>query len=239
MAEQPRLFTFLVEDRSAAALLVTESNRAAWDRLQRWREWPGHALALSGPQGAGKSHMALAWAEQARAGVCWPQDRAMDVFERFGGRVVVDDADRYPDEPHLALLLDAARYRPGAAVLLVGRDLPDAWPAGLVDLRSRLAAMPVVEVGQPDDAMLAGVLERLCRARFMKLTEKAARYLVHHMERSFAAAHAVTDALDRIHVRGARPVSVGVAAKALRSIWAEAPEPDAGEAALDAQSEDV
>jgi chromosomal replication initiation ATPase DnaA len=239
MVDQPRLFTFLLEDRSAAALLVTEANRDAWDRLQRWREWPGHAVALTGPLGAGKSHMALAWAEQARAGVCWPQDRAMDVFERFGGRVVVDDADHYPDEPHLALLLDAARNRPGAAVLLVGRDQPGRWPAGLKDLRSRFTALPVLELGEPDDELLAGVLDRLCRARFIKLTEKAATYLVRHMERSFAAAHAVADAIDRVHRHGARPVSIGVAARALRTLGGDAPEPEAGEAALDAQAEDV
>ncbi len=239
MADQPRLFTFLVEDRSAAALIVSESNQDAWTRLQSWREWPGRVMALSGPVGAGKSHMALAWAELARAGVCWPQDRAMDVFERFGGRLVLDDADRYPDEPHLALLLDAARNRPGAAVLLVGRDPPAQWRPGLKDLYSRFAAMPVLELREPDDDLLAGVLERLCRARFIKLTEKAATYLVRHMERSFAAAHAVADAIDRMHVRGARPVSIGLAARALRSLGGEAPEPEAGEAALDAQAEEV
>jgi chromosomal replication initiation ATPase DnaA len=238
MADQPRLFTFLIEDRSADALLISQSNRAAWERLGQWSEWPGGAIALTGPKGAGKTHMALAWAERARAGVCWPQDRAMDVFDRFGGRVVVDDADQYPDEPHLALLLDAARQRRGAAVLLVGEAPPDRWPARLRDLRSRFAAVPVLELGDPDDDLLAGVLDRLCRARFIKLTDKAARYLVSHMERSFAAAHAVADALDRVHRRGARPVSIGVAARALRTLG-DAPEPDPGEAALDAEAEDA
>ena len=239
MADQPRLFSFLLEDRSAAALLVTESNGAAWAGLHRWPEWPGGALALVGPPGAGKTHMALAWAETASAGVCWPQDRAMDVFERFNGRMVLDNADRYPDEPHLALLLDAARTTPGAAVLLVGQDRPDRWPVGLRDLRSRLSAMPQLTLGEPDDILLAGVLDRLCKARFIKLTEKAGTYLVMHMERSFAAAQAVAETLDRIHVRGARPVSVGVASRALRKLGGDAPEPEAGEAALDAQSEEA
>ena len=236
MADQPRLFRFLLEDRSAAALLVTESNGPVWAGLQRWQEWPSGALALTGPQGAGKTHMALAWAETARAGVCWPQDRAMDVFERFNGRVVLDNADRYPDEPHLALLLDAARVTPGAAVLLVGRARPDRWPVGLKDLLSRFSAMPVLALEEPDDALLAGVLERLCKARFIKLTEKAGRYLARHMERSFAAAHAMADALDRLHVHGARPVSVGVAARALQSIGG--PDPASDVATLDGQSEE-
>ena len=236
MPEQPRLFSFLLEDRSAAALLVTQSNGGVWSGLRRGQEWPAGALALTGPQGAGKTHMALAWAETARAGVCWPQDRAMDVFDRFNGRIVLDNADRYPDEPHLALLLDAARATPAAAVLLVGRARPDRWPVGLKDLRSRLSAMPVLTLEEPDDLLLAGVLDRLCKARFIKLTEKAGRYLTKHMERSFAAAQAMAEALDRLHVHGARPVSVGVAARALESMGGLAPASDV--AALDVQSEE-
>ena len=236
MVEQPRLFSSLPEDRSAAALLISDSNRDAWDRLARWREWPAGALALSGPHGAGKSHMAQAWAELHTAGLCWPQDRALEVFERFGGRVVIDDADRYPDEPHLALLLDAARTRPGSAVLLVGAEPPDRWPVALRDLRSRLLALPAATLGEPDDELLARLLERLCRARFIKLTEKAGTYLVAHMERSFAGAHAVAEAIDRIHARGARPVSTGVASRALRSIRAGAPEPALGDEALEEEA---
>lgn len=226
MAEQTRLFSVLPEDRSAAALLISDSNREAWERLGHWRAWPAGALALSGPKGAGKTHMALAWAELHRAGHCWPGDRALDVFERFGGRVVIDDADRYPDEPHLALVLDAARARPGSAVLLVARERPQAWPVKLRDLRSRLTALPVAALGEPDDDLLARLLERFCRARFIKLTEKAGTYLVAHMERSFAGAHEVAEAIDRVHARGARPVSVGIAWRALRTIRAGTPDLD-------------
>lgn len=238
MPEQPRLFRFLLEDRSAAALVIGESNRAAWEQLNRWREWPAGALVLTGPQGAGKSHMALAWAETHRAGVCWPQDRALDVFERFGGRVMIDDADAYPDEPHLALLLDAARARAGSAVLLVAAQPQERWPTRLRDLRSRLTALPSVALGEPDDALLAALLARLCRARFIKLTEKAGTYLVAHMERSFAGAQAVVEAIDRTHVRGARPVSIWVAVKALQSIRGDAPGPRPEDAAFDALPED-
>jgi chromosomal replication initiation ATPase DnaA len=208
--------------------LLTESNRPAWNRLLEWRSWPSGALTLIGPQGAGKSHMALAWAETVGAAVCGARQRALDLFQGAEGRIVIDDADRYPDEPHLALLLDAARSRPGAAVLLVGEDRPEAWPVRLRDLRSRLSALPTVALNDPDDTLLMGLLERHCRARFIKLTEKAGTYLAAHMERSFAGARAVAEAIDRIHARGVRPVSIGVAARALRSIRADAPAPDPG-----------
>ncbi len=225
MARQPRLFDAPPEDRTSATLQVSESNRSAWNMLRRWRAWPGGALALAGPAGSGKSHMARAWAETAGAALWNGEGRALAAFEAAGRRLVIDDADRFVDEAHFALLLDSARTG-GGAILLVAREPPQSWPMALRDLRSRLAAVPVETLKDPDDELLAGVLARLCKARFIKLTEKAATYLTLHMERSFAAAHAVADALDREHVRGSRPIPVAVAVRALRSLGLDAPEPD-------------
>jgi len=223
---QPRLSLAPSEDRNSATLQISASNAPAWNMLQRWSSWPGGALALVGPTGSGKSHMARAWAETAGAQLWDGGTRALDLFEVAGRKLAIDDADRFPDEAHLALLLDAARTG-GGAVLLVAQEPPKNWPVTLKDLRSRLAAVPVEALDEPDDALLAGVLSRLCKARFIKLTDKAARYLTAHMERSFAAAHAVAEALDRAHVRRSRPIPVIVAVRALRSMGMDAPDPGA------------
>ncbi|KAF0187375.1 MAG: chromosomal replication initiator DnaA [Hyphomonadaceae bacterium] len=225
MARQPRLFDAPPEDRTSATLQVSESNRSAWAMLRRWTAWPGGALALAGPAGSGKSHMARAWAEIAGAALWDGEGRALEAFEAAGRRLVIDNANRFADEAHLALLLDAARAG-GGAILLVAQEPPQSWPMALKDLRSRLAAIPVETLHDPDDELLAGVLARLCKARFIKLSDKAATYLTLHMERSFAAAHAVADAIDREHVRGSRPIPVAVAVRALRSMGMNAPDPD-------------
>lgn len=236
MADQPRLFD-AAEDFSAATLEIGDANRTAWTMLGRWREWPNGAIALAGPSGSGKTHMACAWAEVVGAHVWDGRGRPLDAFEARDRKLVIDDADRFADEPHLALLLDAARAGNGA-LLLTGQEPPKVWPVALKDLRSRLAAVAVERVEEPDDALLTRVLSRLCKARFIKLSDKAATYLTLHMERSFAAAHAVADAIDRVHVRGSRPISVPVAARALRSLGLDPP--DGGdEDATDALPEDA
>jgi chromosomal replication initiation ATPase DnaA len=238
MAKQPRLFDAPPEDRTTATLQVSDSNRLAWTMLRRWHAWPGGALALAGPAGSGKSHMARAWAEIAEASLWTGEGRALDAFEIAGRRLVIDDADQFGDEAHLALLLDMVRTG-GGALLLVAKEPPRSWPMGLKDLRSRLAAVPVERLEEPDQDLLAGVLARLCKARFIKLSDKAATYLTLHMERSFAAAHAVADAIDREHVRGSREIPVAVAVRALRSMGMNAPEPDPDEDAGARSPEDA
>lgn len=236
MADQPRLFSSS-SDFSAATLEIGEANRVAWAMLGRWRDWPNGVLALAGPAGSGKTHMARAWAENVSAPIWDGRDRALEVFERAGRKLVIDDADRFGDEAHLALLLDGARAGRGA-LLLTAEHPPATWPVALSDLHSRLASLAVERVEEPDDELLARVLARLCKARFIKLSDKAASYLLAHMERSFAAAHALAEAIDRVHVRGSRPISIPIAARALRTLGLDPPDPVGDDDAVNAPPED-
>ncbi len=54
-------------ERSPDTLVVAQANRDAAKLLTQWRTWPGGALALVGPRGAGKTHLALAWALETGA----------------------------------------------------------------------------------------------------------------------------------------------------------------------------
>ncbi|MEZ6024158.1 MAG: hypothetical protein R3C16_12265 [Hyphomonadaceae bacterium] len=215
--DQQRLFEFRMGERSPDTLVVTEANRAAAGLLTDWRAWPGGALALSGPQGAGKTHLALAWALEAGARQISPSaspDGAVAVFREAGGRLLIDDADQARDEAMFWRILDLARSQQGA-VLLVGQAPPSRWAVALPDLRSRLAAMPAARLGEPDEALLEVVLRRLCREQFIQLRDDAANYLVLRLPRTFAAVRDTVAVLDADLVKGARPVTLTAAKRAL------------------------
>jgi chromosomal replication initiation ATPase DnaA len=221
---QPRLFEFKMGERSPETLVVAEANRDAAGLMTNWRAWPGGALALVGPAGSGKTHLATAWALEAGArtlAASADADEAALAFTDAGGRLLVDDADSAPDETMLWRVLDLVRVS-GGAVLLTGAAPPASWPVSLPDLRSRLAALPVARLGEPDEALLDVVLRRICREQFILLSDDAARFLVRRLPRTFAAARDIAAALDEGLERGARPVSLKAAKKALekaRAAW--------------------
>ena len=215
--KQPRLFEFRMGDRAPDALVVTEANRQAAQLLTDWRAWPGGALALAGPPGSGKTHLALAWALEAGARGLLPTSTAeagAQAFAETGGRLVIEDADRGLDEAMLWRVLDLTRAA-GGAVLLTGAAPPAQWPVRTPDLASRLAAMPVARLHEPDAALMEIVLRRICREQFIFLSDDAARYWADRLPRTFAAARVVVAALDAELTRGAKPVSLAAARKAL------------------------
>jgi chromosomal replication initiation ATPase DnaA len=222
---QPRLFEFRMGERAPETLVVAEANRDAARLLTEWRTWPSGAMALAGPHGSGKTHLALAWALEAGArqvsSLAAPDDAAA-IFRESGGRLFIDDADGERDEAMLWRVLDMARSEAGA-VLLVGASAPAQWTVNLPDLRSRLNALAVARLGEPDEALMEVVLRRICREQFIQLSDDAARYLARRLPRTFAAAHQWASALDAELVKGSKPVALAAARRALekaQSQWA-------------------
>lgn len=217
---QPRLFDYAVDGDAAGEFIVSESNEDAVALVRRWRAWPGGAMALYGPHGSGKTHLLKSWAEEAEAAFLDPNAGASEVqtvFEAHGGRVAVDNIDGPRDDAAMMALLDLARDR-GGAVLVTGTAPPDEWPVVLLDLRSRFSGMLAARLGDPDLTLLQAVIRRLCRRRFIELRENVAKYIAENGERSFEAAQAVVDELDRMMTEGRNPVAYDLAGEALKRV---------------------
>ncbi len=193
-------------------------NAAALALIERWPDWPAPTVALVGPEGSGKSHLAAIWARAAGA-----RTIAAHAIEPAGvptalatGALVVEDLhDGACEERALFHLLNLAREE-GAFVLVTARSAPGGWTVGLRDLASRLRAVPTVALAPPDDALLRAVLVKQFADRQVGVDEGLIGYLASRIERSFAAARAAVATLDREALRQKRPVSRALAAELFR-----------------------
>jgi len=193
-------------------------NEEALRLIDCWPDWPANAIALIGPEGSGKTHLASIWAAAAGARVI--SARAMteaDLQSALAtGALVVEDAVAAADERALFHLINLAREE-NAFLLFTARTAPTSWPAAIPDLRSRLRALPLVTLQAPDDPMLRAVLIKLAADRQLALDESVVRYLTTHIERSFAAARAAVIALDNEALRQRRPPTRALAAELFRN----------------------
>ena len=194
------------------------ANAAALALIERWPDWPDHALALAGPEGSGKSHLAAIWAKTAGARLIASHAIAaltVPTALATGALVIEDLREDACEEAALFHLLNLAREQ-GDSVLITACTPPSSWTIRLRDLASRLRALPVVTLAAPDDTLLRAVMVKLFADRQLAVDEGLIAYLATRIERSFAAARAIVAALDREALRQKREVNRALAAELLR-----------------------
>lgn len=203
MARQLRLRLGRPASHSRDEFVHGPSNAQALAAVDSWPRWPGGCLALVGPEGVGKTHLARAWA--ANVGAVALDRLAPDIAAAAGRPVLLEDVDQGVAEEALFHLINLAA-RDGGGLLVTARVKPAAWPAALPDLRSRLNALFIAEIEEPDDEVLEGVLKKFFKERNIRPGEDVIPYLLRRIERSATSAREIVRRLDEAPDQ-VRPVS--------------------------------
>ncbi len=219
--------TYLRDD-----FVVAGGNREALAWIDRWPDWPAPVLALSGPTGCGKTHLARIWAARTAAKLLDARDlvdqRVPDLtaLAVASPAIVIEAAEQAPERA-LFHLYNLMRERVGH-LLLVSEQPPARWSIHLPDLASRLRAAPAVAVTAPDDELLGSIILKQLTDRQLHAGPGVVRYLVSHMERSTDVARRVVIALDRRALAERREIDRKLAADVLAELSA-APAADSRE----------
>lgn len=195
-----------------ADFVIAPGNRDAVAWIDRWPEWPSHALAIHGPKGSGKTHLAHVW--QARSNASF-LGRAPAADAMLPAAIVLDEPREWPEA---ALLHLYNRLREAGGHLLIVSEAPPArWPVSLPDLASRLASIPAVALAPPDDDLLVAVMAKQFADRGLEVNEDVLRYVASRVERSFAMAAEIVARIDRAALAQQRRVTLALA----REVMAE------------------
>jgi chromosomal replication initiation ATPase DnaA len=205
-------------DPDQRPLIETGPYRDAMAALRRWRDWPERQLALSGAAFAGKTRLLRWWAAETGAAAVTGEALAragMDEIAHLSiSALAVDDADAPSDGRGLLAALNLCRDR-RAPILLAGEGEPGTWHSQPPDLASRLRAVPVARIDEPDDESLALRLREECARRHLILPDESVAYLSQRMERSWAAVGIVADQIERTKGRAETKLSARAVLMAL------------------------
>lgn len=232
-----------LDRHGASDFLRSPANEAAAALVLAPERWPSGRLALTGPAGAGKTHLARIAASVGDVVPVAARALTTATAERYADArlAVVEDVPAMADPPALERreaeeglfhLYNLMAER-GGRLLVTGRGAPVQWPIAMPDLASRLGSLTVARIGVPDDALLSAVLLKHGADRGLDLAPAAVTYVLCRIERSFAAAATAAAAIDRVATRRRRrKVTQQLATEALASLAEPEPETeDAGSGA--------
>jgi len=138
------------------------------------------------------------------------------IFTAKSGGELIDNAENVEEEAVFHAWNRAQEHR--RPLILIANAPPPTWVVRLPDLRSRLAATPVVRIEEPDDELVGQLIEKLCHARGLAAPPELVRYLVPRIERSYFGVHRAIDALDELAYAQRQRLTVPLARRALRAM---------------------
>ncbi|NQY60952.1 chromosomal replication initiator DnaA [Cognatishimia sp.] len=202
---------FFVSDANAMALAMVDS----------WPNWAGNKLAIIGPEGSGKTHLAHVWAAQSGARIVdaasLTKDAVPDLVQTpiavENVPAIAEDAAAQDALFHLHNLTLAE----GNSLLVTGISEPKHWGLTLPDLKSRLEGTTTAVLKEPDDALLSILLAKLFVDRQLTPNTETIAYMVKHMDRSFAEARRLVRDIDQASLAKKRKVSRALAAEVMNT----------------------
>ncbi len=183
-----------------ARIVVGSANSQVIEALGQVAGWPFRTALLFGPPRSGKSLLGR-WFAESSAGE------------------VIDNADKL-DEAELFHRWNRVQES-GRPLLIVANAADGGWNITLPDLASRMAAALHLEIGEPDDAMMAELIAVHAEMLGLALGPDAASYLVPRVERSHLEVERLVGTIDRLSLERKQAPSLAIWREAIEELASE------------------
>lgn len=209
--EQQYTFHFLEASPSSNTISEFIESDINADALKWIHAWPDHflsqnsvahiifphAMMICGPTGCGKTHLANEWAKRVNAEfiTAATMRTLLESSQKTQKYYIVEDIHQIEEE-HLLFHFFNALKDMNSYALFTSLYSPSSLPISLPDLRSRMNAIPVITIPEPDDELLFNITCKFFRERQLKVEEEVIYYLLCRVNRSIRCVKNIVSKLD-------------------------------------------
>lgn len=189
--------------------IITDSNQEAFNWINKWPKWYVNSSCIFGEKGSGKTYLAKIWQKKSNAMLVTSQLlRARSYFEVTATSYVLEDLEAFIEQKEdlfcfLNHLLHAKKF-----LLITSEVAPMKVNFGLPDLQSRLNSIFCITIKKPNEDMVGQILVKYFSDRQIIVDGNVISYLMHNIDRSYAAIAKVVDTLDKYALMNHRKISI-------------------------------
>ncbi|MBX7145724.1 MAG: hypothetical protein K1X44_00285 [Alphaproteobacteria bacterium] len=213
--------SYLEED-----FFVSDSNRIAKNLIDLWPIWPQPIVAIYGPEGSGKTHLAQIWGQKSQSYFFtysktnleqWLQlSKSFKTFV-FDDQEEVRKNDKQNFEKFFFHLLNLIKKKK-KNLLICSQMPPSRWSVDLPDLQSRLETIQAVPIYPPDDFLITALLVKKFSDYQLTINKRIIDYILTHTERSFVAIHHIVQQIDEYNLASKKPLNLSLVRQIIKNL---------------------
>ena len=188
---------------------VAPCNQEAIAWIDKYPEWPTHALLIYGEAGSGKTHLAAIFSEERL--------EARDLTEDFiptAKKVVVENLENLTDEKALFHLFNRMNEMQGG-LLMTAQKVPHFQ---LPDLQSRIGMTPKAEIKMPDEETIMSVCAKMFADKQAIVEPAVFSYMATRLPRSFDVVRKVVNITDGLSLAKGRRITIYLVKEAIEKL---------------------
>ena len=182
--------------------ILSRSNKHIYDFLDRWPKWEKNFINIIGQKSSGKTHLINIFIEKYKGKRIDAQslnEADLNKIELYEN-IIIEDLTSNINENLLYSLLDLIEQN-NKYLIITSLNQVVHINFKLPDLRSRLKSFLLLNIEQPDDELIFGIILKNLSDRQISIDKKLIDYIVKRIERSYSKIHNFIYKIDQLSLK--------------------------------------
>ena len=187
--------------------VITQSNRDAFEYINKWPQWTTNNIVLFGNAGVGKSHLAHIWLKKSNGIKLDLVEINTKMIEKHKNVLIEDIDGNQINYNNLFHVINLIREINGS-LLLTSKFSPTSLITKIPDLNSRIRSFSPVKIDTPDDYLLEIIILKIFSDKNIMVDEKVIKFLLRRVDRSISDIILLIKRINEKSMEEKRPITV-------------------------------
>tara|TARA_A100001015_G_scaffold289288_1_gene361003 strand:- start:335 stop:997 length:663 start_codon:yes stop_codon:yes gene_type:complete len=182
--------------------VLSESNKHIYDFLDKWPKWEKNFINIIGQKFSGKTHLINIFIKKNKGISINGQFLNEEDLKKIviHENIIIEDLTSNINENLLYSLMNLAEHD-NKYVIITSLNPIVNIDFKLVDLKSRTKSFLLLNIEEPDDELIFGIILKNLSDRQILLDKKLIDYIVKRIERSYSKIHDFIYKIDQLSLK--------------------------------------